>query len=100
VHKAYESQGGIKGSGFGSVEDMDKHIPMIKFNRQNGKINAAAYYKDKNGRKMVAMATDQTEEGKNAMAKIMKAEFEKNRSHFELSKKHCRFSISTSTQTM
>ncbi len=91
LHKAYASEGGMKGSGFSSVEDMHKNIPMIKFNRQDGKINAAAFYKDKHGRKRVAMATDQTPEGKTAMGKIMKSDLEQHRSYGEMSKKALSF---------
>lgn len=85
VHKSYAKIGGIKGEGFASHEDMHKNIPMIKFNRQGSKINAAAFYKDSGGRKRVAIATNGTPEGKTALGKIMKNDLTQNRSYGETS---------------
>jgi hypothetical protein len=91
VHKAYADQGGIHGSGFGSHEDMKKNIPMIKMNKKHGEINAAAFYKDKGGRKRVAVATNGSDEGKHALAKIMKADLTQHRSYGETSGKSISF---------
>jgi hypothetical protein len=92
LHRAYESQGGLKGSGFASPEEMVNKIPMWKISRKDGKINAVAMYKDSNGRKRVAVATDGSPEGKNALSSIMKDDLKRNRSHVEISGKSLAFS--------
>ena len=75
IQKAYKSQGGIKGNGFKSPEDMIKNIPFWKIVRKNDEIVAGILYKDKGGRKGVASFTDGTPEGKKALIDIKKAEF-------------------------
>jgi hypothetical protein len=82
---AYESIGGIKGSGFNSPQDMVDVIPMWKLSRQGDTIKAAMLYKDKHGRKMVALATDGTQEGKMHLARMVKEEDSQQRSYTELS---------------
>lgn len=75
VQNTYRPLGGIQGSGFESVDDMVMNIPMWKIFIKNGKMRAAVLYKDKNGRKLVAVATDNSKEGKNALLDILKIEF-------------------------
>lgn len=58
LQKSYASQGGIKGSGFSSKEEMIRKIPFWKIFRRGQKVKAVMLYKDKNGRKRVATATD------------------------------------------
>ena len=53
---AYASQGGIKGSGFGNKQEMIDKLPFWKVVLVAGKVKAVVLYKDKNGRKRVAMA--------------------------------------------
>lgn len=87
LQKAYKPIGGIHGSGFNSPEDMVKNIPMWKIHRHEGKIKAVALYKDKEGRKRVAVATDGSEEGKKGLANIMKNDLTQHRSYGETSGK-------------
>jgi hypothetical protein len=91
VSKAYEPIGGIHGSGFNSPHDMIKNIPMWKVKKKQGKIIAAALYKDKGGRKKVAVASDGTDEGKKHLASIVKDDAIRNRSYSEISGKSLSF---------
>lgn len=91
VHKAYESVGGIKGAGFRSVEDMKKNIHMAKVHHRNGKIHAVALYKDKAGRKGVALASDGTDEGRHGATEIVKHDMKQGRSWKEVSSKSLSF---------
>lgn len=85
VQNSYAKIGGIKGSGFNSKEDMIKNVHFWKLKKRNGKVVAASFYKDKNGRKRVAGATDGTPEGKKEYAKVMGDELKRKRSYFEVS---------------
>ena len=91
VTKAYADQGGIKGNGFSSPEDMVKHIPMWKVAKHQGTIKAVALYKDKTGRKRVAMASDGTPEGKKSVGDMVMADLKMSRSHMEVSGKSLSF---------
>ena len=91
IQRAYASQGGIHGSGFNSPEDMILNIPFWKVSKQNGKIKAAALYKDTNGRKRVAIATDGTPEGKKAATEIVINDLKQDRAYMELSGKSLSF---------
>jgi hypothetical protein len=93
VQKAYKDQGGIHGSGFSSPEDMKKNIAMWKLAKNSeGEITAAALYKgNKNGRKRVAIATDGSDHGKAAAARIMTDDINRNRSYSEQSGKSLSF---------
>lgn len=62
LQKSYAAIGGIKGNGFANPEDMLK-IPMWKLGVRDGKVRAVVMYKDKGGRKSVAVGTDGSEEG-------------------------------------
>ena len=73
LQKSYAPIGGIKGSGFGSKQDMIDNIPFWKIYTKEDKVVAAAFYKDKGGRKTVAIATDGSELGKKIVADIFKA---------------------------
>ena len=83
IQKSYESIGGQKGKGFKSVEDMIANIPFWKLVRTNGKIVAGAMYRDKGGRKRVAVFTDGSISGKKGIASIMANDFD--RAYFEVS---------------
>lgn len=93
LQKSYESQGGIKGSGFNSPSDMIKKIPFWKLVRKDGKIVAGAMYKDKGGRKSVASFTDGTSTGKDALIDIKKDDFK--RAFVEMSGRALGFSKKT-----
>lgn len=73
LQKSYAPIGGIHGSGFSSKKDMIENIPFWKLYTKNNKVIAAAFYKDKNGRKSVAIATDGSEQGKRIVSEIFKA---------------------------
>lgn len=62
LQKSYAAIGGIKGKGFSSPEDM-MNLPMWKLGIRDGKVRAVIMYKDKGGRKSVAIGTDGSEEG-------------------------------------
>lgn len=73
LQKSYAPIGGIKGSGFKSKEDMIENLPMWKIFVRGDTVKAAVFYKDKNGRKAVAIATDGSDEGKKIVADVYKA---------------------------
>lgn len=86
LHHAYEPIGGLHGNGFKDKHDMLKSIPMWKLHKgSDGKVKAAALYKDKGGRKLVAFATDGSHEGKHAMSHIIKDDVHRKRSYSEIS---------------
>lgn len=82
---SYEGVGGIHGSGFKSIDDFIERIPFWKLKLKNGRIIAASYYKDNNGRKRVAVSSDGSEEGKKALAEIMVNDIMQERSYGEQS---------------
>lgn len=78
LQKSYAKIGGIKGSGFKDKDDMIKNIPFWKLNVKNGKIKTLVMYKDKQGRKSVAVATDGTKEAIDMLSKDMKNEIKRS----------------------
>ena len=91
LQKAYKVIGGIKGNGFNSADDMVKNMPFWKIAKVKGKIVAIILYKDKNGRKAVAMATDGSRDGILKLKDILKNEL--SRSYMEASSNALRFAI-------
>ncbi len=85
LDKAYASIGGIKGSGFASPKEMAKSIWFWKLFKQEGKPIAAIMYKDKLGRKMVALGTDGSTKAKEAIRKMVFDEISLSRSYGEAS---------------
>jgi hypothetical protein len=81
--ESYKEIGGLKGSGFSSKQDMIKSLPFWKVIKHNNEVKAVIMYKDKKGRKLVALATDQTADAKQLIVSTMKEEF--SRSYFEVS---------------
>lgn len=63
LQKSYAKIGGIKGNGFESPDAMVKKIPFWKVATKNGVPKAVVMYKDKTGRKVVAMGTDGSKAG-------------------------------------
>lgn len=49
LQKSYADIGGIKGSGFKTIDDMVKNIPFWKLSVHDGVVDAVAMYKDKGG---------------------------------------------------
>jgi hypothetical protein len=72
VQASYANIGGIRGSGFGSAQDMIKAIPFWKLYFHGGRLRTVVLYKDKGGRKLVALATDGSPKGKSELERIMK----------------------------
>lgn len=58
LQQSYAAIGGIKGSGFGSPDDMVEKIPFWKMVIKNGRVHAVVMYKDSGGRKSVAVGAD------------------------------------------
>ena len=85
LRKSYESIGGIKGSGFQNEKDMVKNIWFWKLWKQDGHPAAVIMYKDRAGRKMVALGTDGSEKAKAAIKKMMFDEISLSRSYGEAS---------------
>lgn len=85
LQDTYAAIGGIHGSGFSSVEDFKKNIPFWKLSVKGNKILAAAFYKDRGGRKRVAVSQDGTKEGKAALAQMMIDDLRQGRSYGESS---------------
>lgn len=86
LQNAYASIGGLKGAGFNSPDDMIANIPMWKVFRRGNDVKAVMMYKDTNGRKRVAMATDGSIEGKSVLAKMIADEYNHGgRSYAEIS---------------
>ena len=91
IQKSYADQGGIKGTGFGSPQEMVEKIPMWKIGTHKGKIVAVALYKDAEGRKRVAMGTDGTPEGKDSAVSALVNDLKQKRAHAEISGKSLSF---------
>lgn len=89
LQKSYESIGGIKGKGFSSPQDIADNIPIIKMVIKKSEIICAIFYKDKDGRKAVALTTNGTREGSNELKIILEQEF--RRSYMEVSHMTLRF---------
>lgn len=87
VQNAYKSIGGIHGSGFKSHHDMVKNIPIWKMHKDHtGKVRAVGLYKVKNGKtKRVAVATDNSHEGKRGLKHIVKNDLSSKRAFVETS---------------
>lgn len=73
LQKSYAPIGGIKGSGFSSKQGMIDNIPFWKIYTKNGRVVAASFFKDKNGRKSVAIATDGSDLGKKIVGEMFKS---------------------------
>jgi len=85
LQKSYAKIGGIHGSGFSSPEDMIQNIPYWKLFKRDDTIIACILYKDKNGRKLVALGSDGSEEGKKIAKRMLRDDIERNRAYGEVS---------------
>ena len=85
LNKSYAKQGGMIGNGFESKEAMIKKIPFWKLNAKNGKVTTVAMFKDKGGRKRVAMGTDGSPEAKEKVKEMMLNDLKLSRSWGEIS---------------
>lgn len=89
LQKSYAKVGGIQGNGFASKEDMIKSIPFWKVGKSMGKVKSVSLYKDKHGRKRVAVATDGSDEGKRRLGEMVAKDYD--RSYGEMSGPALRF---------
>lgn len=86
LQEAYASQGGIKGSGFKSKQDMIDNIPFLKLDVVDGTVVAVVLYKFKKEwedgeefRKLVALGINRNEPtAKTKLYNILKNEFERS----------------------
>lgn len=91
IQAAYESQGGIKGGGFGSVQEMIEQIPFWKVAVVSGKAVACKLYKDKGGRKAIAAATDGSKIGRQKLVEMVIQDLQAGRAYSEVSGKALSF---------
>ena len=76
LHSSYKTvDGGYSGKGSGSKEESDAihndiTNSLIKATKKDGKITAVSLYKNQHGRKLIALGTNGTEEGKKDIRKI------------------------------
>lgn len=84
LQSSYAAIGGIKGNGFQDMDTMVSKIPMWKMAVNNGKVEAVILYKDKGGRKSVAMGSTGSDYARKAVANMLGAELK--RSYGEKSK--------------
>lgn len=75
LNLAYAPIGGVKGNGFNSKQDMIDNIPFWKIYTKANKVVAAVFYKDKSGRKLVAIASDGSDLGKKIVTDVFKNSF-------------------------
>jgi len=85
LQKSYAEIGGIKGNGFQDKEAMIAKIPMWKMAVKDGKLLAVILYKDKGGRKSVAMGAEGTDQAKAIVSNMFQQEVK--RAYGEKSKK-------------
>lgn len=93
LKKSYASvEGGYSGLGHGTKAESDSirddirnpnHV--IKAVRRNGKISSVSIYKKQHGRKMIALGTDGSNQGKKDVKQTMKDDNKKKRSWAEVS---------------
>lgn len=85
LQKSYAKIGGLKGSGFASVQDMINNIPFWKIVKKNGKIIVAHMYKDKEGRKMVACGSDLEKDSRAITKRFLLDDILRERAYMEVS---------------
>jgi hypothetical protein len=78
LQRSYKKEGGLKGNGFGSKEEMIRKIPFWKLKLRNGVVKAATMYKDKNGRKLVALGYDGTPDGRLNLVKMIQEDVKRS----------------------
>jgi hypothetical protein len=84
--QSYTKVGGLHGAGFKDVQDFVDNIPFWKLRLgKDGHIVAAAYYKDRAGRKRVAVSSDRSREGMKYVVDAMLSDFSQGRSYGEVS---------------
>jgi hypothetical protein len=72
---SYAKIGGIKGSGFSSVDDMIKTIPFWKLYFDGDRLKTVILYKDRGGRKAIAVGTDGSQKALKVLADVIRESF-------------------------
>ena len=85
LDQAYKPVGGFKSAT--SKDDLIQDSNLWKLVKRGDKIVSVAIYKDKNGRKSIAMATDGTVQGKKDLIKLKSDDIKLHRSWCEASDK-------------
>jgi hypothetical protein len=85
LQHSYAKIGGIHGTGFADKDDMINSLPLWKVYRKGDTVKAVIIYKDKNGRKSVAMGTDGESDTKAMIGKMKVDEFSSGRGYGEVS---------------
>jgi hypothetical protein len=93
LQASYKDIGGIKGSGFENKQSMIDNVPFWKLVRRDGKIVAVVMYKDRGGRKLVAVGSDGSDAGKKGILDIIKDDLKQQRSFGEFSDRLLAFII-------
>lgn len=92
--KSYKKVGGLQGTGFKDAADIVANIPFWKLKLgKDGRIISAAYYKDKAGRKRVAISCDGSPEGLKSVVDVMLSDLAQGRSYGEASSASLNFLI-------
>jgi len=91
LQNSYKPIGGIHGSGFKSKEDMIAKISMWKIVRRGDSVKCVIMYKDKAGRKRVAVGTDGDKSSKKELASLLYDEYKTGRAYGETSDKSLEF---------
>lgn len=86
-----KARGGFKGGGIGSVEQMIEQLPFWKLAVSSGKVVAVLLYKDKDGRKSVAAATDGSDFGREKLIEMVIQDLVAGRAYSEVSGKALSF---------
>lgn len=85
LNASYKDIGGYKGAT--TPDELINKSSLWKLVRKNGKIVAVAIYVDNRGRKSIGVATDGSEEGKEALMSIWAEDLSYNRAWSEVSGK-------------
>lgn len=85
LQASYAAIGGIHGKGFSSKEEMIEELEFWKLVKKSNKLVAVAIYKDKGGRKLVAIGGDGSDEAKKWILDILKNDLLLLRSYSEIS---------------
>lgn len=75
LQSSYAKIGGIKGQGFSSVDDMIANIPFWKLFFEGKDLKTVLLYKDRGGRKVIAVGTDGSPKALKVLAEAMRESF-------------------------
>jgi hypothetical protein len=75
LQSSYAKIGGIKGGGFASIDDMIANIPFWKLFFDGKDLKTVILYKDRSGRKAIAVGTDGSAKALKVLADTMRESF-------------------------